>query len=50
MASQTSEQSILFLYDNIIVLVRKHPVIINTENRFTVIGKLSEWQSHKDGK
>ena len=31
-------------------LVEKHPVVINTENRFTVNGKLEEWQSHKDVK
>ena len=29
--------------------VGKHPVVINTEIRFTVIGKVSEWQSHKTG-
>ena len=24
--------------------VGKHPLVIDTENRFTVIGKLSEWK------
>ena len=46
MASQTSEKTTtLLLYDNIKRLVGKRSLVINTENRFTVIGKLSEWQS-----
>ena len=42
MASQTSEKSTLLLYDNINRLIGKQPVAINTEKRFTVIGKPSE--------
>ena len=37
------------LYSCMIIKNRKHPVVINTENRFTVIGKLSEYHHRKMG-
>ena len=46
MAFQTLEKATLLYMIIYARAVGKHPVVINTENRFTVIGKLSDWQSH----